>query len=96
MLSDQNSVKYFGGFTKMAQTGQTWKMFDKETVSGIFKTDIDANISSAYSLSGAQTIMTSLATKVDQILSNKTGNVVVKDSSSSSSNSSLNQDPLDL
>ncbi len=91
MLSDQVSVKYFEAFSKMAQTGQTWKMYDKETVSEIFKTDIDANISSANSISGAGTVMNGIATKVNQVLSNKTGSVVIN----SSSTSSKNQDPLD-
>jgi hypothetical protein len=66
-------------------------MYDKETVSEIFKTDIDANISSANTISGAGTVMNGIATKVNQVLNNKTGSVVVN----SSSTSSKNQDPLD-
>ncbi|MEI6887577.1 MAG: extracellular solute-binding protein [bacterium] len=85
MVTELANVPYTDAYSKMMTTAKTWKMFDKESVSQIFKTDIDASVSSSSLSTGtASSILQGIATKVDAIIKNK--NAVV---SSSSANSTL-------
>ncbi|MEI6462105.1 MAG: extracellular solute-binding protein [bacterium] len=85
MVTNLSAVPFTDAFSKMMPTAKTWKMYDKESVSAIFKTDIDSSSgSSPLSTGSAGSILSGIATKVDAIIANKNSPVSNLSSSATS------------